>query len=167
MRMSTHIAAYGTEDDVIYEPPHRVLGIDLVAGYCFLKSFDHVDPATGEVQIYPATEPPYAQAIVPPKTLLQVLRLQTSAPHVRTARIPALDEADTFPYAHELLIVSVIDETAHLDVHGADEFLRRPIYPARGTIRVPAADLIQALRAHIEEDQADPPPQTSPDAWES
>ncbi len=167
MRMSTHLAAYGDDDDVIYEPPRRILGIDLAAQYCFLKFFDHVDPATGEAEIYTAIEPPYVQAIVPPETLLRVLRLQTSAPHVRTARIPALDEADTFPYADEVLVVSVIGETAHLDVHGADEWLRRPIYPARGTIRVPAADLIQALQAHIEEDQADPPPQPWPGEWES
>ena len=33
MRMSTHIAAYGTDDDVIYEPPRRVLGIALAAEY--------------------------------------------------------------------------------------------------------------------------------------
>ena len=107
------------------------------------------------------------QAIAPPETLLRVLRLQTSAPHVRTARIPALGEADTFPYADEVLVVSVIDEIAHLDVHRADELLRRPIYPARGANRVPAADLIQALQAHIEEDRAEPPPQTALDKWGS
>ena len=42
MRMSTHIATYGTED-VIYEPPRRILGVDLAAEYCFLKFFDHDD----------------------------------------------------------------------------------------------------------------------------
>jgi hypothetical protein len=156
MRMSTHLAAYGDDAEVIYEPPRRILGIELAAEYCLLKFFDQVDAVTGEAEIHTATEPPYVQAIVAPETLLRVLRLQTSAPHVRTARIPALGVADTFPDAVEILVVSVIGETAHLDVHGADELPRRPIYPARGTICVPAADLIQALQAHIEEDQAGP-----------
>src|SRR4051812_43033728 len=127
MRMSTHLAACGDDDDVIYEPPRRILGIDLAAEYCLLKFFDQLDAATGEAEIHTATAPPYMQAIVSPETLLRVLRLQTSAPHVRTARIPALGEADTLPYPVQILVVSVIGETAHLDVHGADELLRRPI----------------------------------------
>jgi hypothetical protein len=155
MRMSTQLAAYGDDDDLFHEPPRRILGIDLAEPYCSVKFFDHAGPATGESEIHTATEPPYVHAIVAPETLLQILRLQTSAPHVRTAWIPALGGADTFSYADDVM-VSMIGETVHRDVHGADELLRRPIYPARGTIRVPVADLLQALHANIEEDQARP-----------
>lgn len=90
MRISAHLAAYGDDDDVIYEPARRILGIDLAAQHCTLKFFDHVDPATGEAEIDTAAEPSYVRAIVSPETLLRALRMQTSAPHVRTARIRAL-----------------------------------------------------------------------------
>lgn len=167
MRMSTHIAAYGSGDDVIYEPPQRILGIDLVGQCCFLKFFDHVDQVTGEADIYTVPEPPYVQAIVPARVLLRVLDLQTSAQHVRSARVPALGGADTFRCAEEILVVSVIGDTAHLDVHRTDPDLRRPIYPSRGSIRVPAADLIQALDAHIAEELTDRPTEQMPlDEWE-
>jgi hypothetical protein len=167
MRMSTHIAAYDDDDDVIYEPPRRILRIDIVAECCFLTFFDHADTSTSEADIYTATQPAYLQTIVPTGTLLRVLLLQTAARHVRSASIPALGEADTFRYADEVLVVSVIGETAYLDVHRADPNLRRPTYPARGTIRVPAPDLIQALQTHLEDEEAGAPlPRTPVDTWD-
>src|SRR2546422_843592 len=83
------------------------------------------------------------QALVGPPTLLRVVRLQASAEHVRTCRIPLLGEADDyFCPPEQTLVISVIGDVAYLDLHPADPDLGRPIYPARASIRVPVADLI-------------------------
>jgi hypothetical protein len=159
--MSTPLAAYDYDDDVIYEPPHRIPAIDIAGECCSLKFFDHVDPTTGEADIDTATEPRAIRGVHRAARHAVESSAAADVSATRTQREdPGLHEADTFPHADEVLVVSVIDDTAHLDVHRADPDLRRPIYPARGTIRVPAADLIQALQAHIEEEEADPPPQT-------
>ena len=58
MLTSTHLAAYDSDGEVIFEPPPRVLGIDCTTQRCQLTFFDHLDIATGEADVFPGDEQP-------------------------------------------------------------------------------------------------------------
>jgi hypothetical protein len=148
--MRTHIAAYGAEtadaDEQLYEPPLRILGVEVTGHRCLLTFFDHVDGPDADLA---GAAPPDLTATVRPDTLLCALRLHNEAEHARTTRIPAHHDAatpDTAPSA--VLLIDVIGDRAYLGVHRADE-TQRPIYPPRATYCVPVHDLIRTLSVHI------------------